>query len=276
MNKRKFFISLMALMLVAGLAGCQSDDKEPQVGGETNVNYQFVEPQGPTAVIETSMGNITVAFFPEQAPKAVENFLTHARNGYFDGMIFHRVINDFMIQGGSKDGTGSGGESIWGVPFEDEFSDQLHNFPGALSMANSGTDTNGSQFFIVQSKTPYTAANMENMALQWYVNILQRGIYEAGMAGKTQDELDAMVDEGNAILQDIQANGFTDELLERFGPAMEKYQEIGGTPHLDYKHTVFGQVISGMDVVDAIAAVSTDSGDRPVKEVTIIKVTVIE
>ena len=103
------------------------------------------------AIIHTTLGDIKVMFFPEYAPKAVENFLTHAKEGYYDGISFHRVIDGFMFQGGDPNGDGTGGESIWGEPFEDEFSDQLFNFRGALSMANSGSNTNGSQFFIVQA-----------------------------------------------------------------------------------------------------------------------------
>lgn len=90
------------------------------------------------ATIKTNMGDIKVKLFPEHAPKAVENFTTHAKNGYYDGLIFHRVINDFMIQGGDPNGTGTGGESIWGSAFEDEFTGELHNLRGALSMANAG------------------------------------------------------------------------------------------------------------------------------------------
>ena len=100
------------------------------------------------AVMHTNMGDISIRFFPEAAPKAVENFKTHAKNGYYDGLTFHRVIADFMIQGGDPNGTGTGGESIWGGKFEDEFDQKLLNITGALSMANSGPDTNGSQFFI--------------------------------------------------------------------------------------------------------------------------------
>ena len=103
------------------------------------------------ATIKTSMGDIKVVLFPDAAPKAVENFTTHAENGYYDGVIFHRVIPDFMIQGGDPLGKGIGGESIWGKPFKDEFSRDYHNLRGALCMANAGPNTNGSQFFIVQA-----------------------------------------------------------------------------------------------------------------------------
>lgn len=115
---------------------------------------QLVEPQQghPTVTLHTNKGPITLELFPEQAPKTVENFVTHAKNGYYDGVLFHRVIEDFMIQGGDPTGTGMGGESIYGPKFEDEFSMELFNLYGALSMANAGPNTNGSQFFIVTAK----------------------------------------------------------------------------------------------------------------------------
>ena len=104
------------------------------------------------AVMRTSMGDISIRLFGKEVPRTVENFVTHAKEGYYDGLTFHRVINDFMIQGGDPTGTGCGGESIFGAAFEDEFHPALHNLRGALSMANAGPNTNGSQFFIVQAK----------------------------------------------------------------------------------------------------------------------------
>lgn len=101
------------------------------------------------ATIKTTEGDIKVILFPNVAPKAVENFVKHAKDGYYNGIIFHRVIEDFMIQGGDPTGTGRGGESIYGKPFEDEIDLNYRNFYGALSMANAGPKTNGSQFFIV-------------------------------------------------------------------------------------------------------------------------------
>lgn len=176
------------------------------------------------AVMHTSMGDIAIRLFPEKAPKAVENFTTHAKNGYYDGLIFHRVINDFMIQGGDPKGTGRGGESIWGDSFEDEFDLELRNYRGALSMANAGPNTNGSQFFIVQAK-----------------EVAPSLLHQMG------------------------------QLADRGYPAevTAAYAEVGGTPHLDFRHTVFGQVYDGMDVVDAIAAVDTDRNDKPKTDVVI-------
>lgn len=102
-----------------------------------------------TAVIQTTKGDITIELFPDLVPKTVQNFLKLAKDGYYDGIIFHRVIPDFMIQTGDPTGTGFGGTSAFGSAFEDEFSNELFHIHGALSMANSGPNTNGSQFFIV-------------------------------------------------------------------------------------------------------------------------------
>lgn len=174
------------------------------------------------AVIHTSMGDITVKFFPDSAPKAVENFITHAQEGYYDGMIFHRVIENFMIQSGCPNGNGTGGESIWGDPFQDEFDKDLHHFNGALSMANAGPDTNGSQFFIVQCKPEAMTQDSRRLMEKW---------------------------------------GMKEKLIDQ-------YMELGGAPHLDHEyavsgegHTIFGQVIEGMDVLEAIGAVRVIMND---------------
>lgn len=179
------------------------------------------------AVMQTNMGDIKIRLFPEVAPKAVENFISHAENGYYDGLIFHRVINDFMIQGGDPTGTGRGGESIYGHSFEDEFDLSARNYRGALSMANAGPNTNGSQFFIVQAK------NVDDGLISQMTELADRG--------------------------------FPEEVTEN-------YKKIGGTPWLDFKHTVFGQVFDGMDVVDNIAQVKVGPQDKPVNDVIIEKI----
>lgn len=183
------------------------------------------------AVMHTSMGDISLRLFPDKTPKACENFITHARNGYYDGLIFHRVIWDFMIQGGDPRGNGTGGESIWGESFEDEPDVELHNYRGALSMANAGPNTNGSQFFIVQA-----------------------GTVPEQMLGQ---------------MADLRDQGFSAEVEER-------YRQNGGTPWLDFRHTVFGQVFDGMDVVDAIAAVPVGAQDKPRRDVIIQSITIKE
>ncbi|ODA79614.1 hypothetical protein RJ55_05208 [Drechmeria coniospora] len=110
---------------------------------------------GDAAVLHTTLGDVHIRLFPEAAPKAVENFVTHAKSGYYNGTIFHRVIRRFMIQGGDPLGDGTGGESIWGREFDDEFSSLKHDKPFTVSMANAGPNTNGSQFFITTEKTPW-------------------------------------------------------------------------------------------------------------------------
>lgn len=175
---------------------------------------------GPKATLKTSYGDIEIQLFPEQAPMTVENFVRLAQKGYYDGTTFHRVISDFMIQGGDPQGDGTGGTSIWNHPFEDEFSRELFNLRGALSMANSGPNTNGSQFFIVQNK---------NMPKRY--------------------------------IKQMEPAGYPKEIINAY--------KQGGTPWLDGRHTVFGQVISGMDVVDKIAKTKKNKLDKPLEDIKI-------
>ena len=184
------------------------------------VDIETVE--GPIATIKTNHGDMHIKLFPEHAPKTVANFIALSKDGYYDGVIFHRIIKDFMIQGGDPTGTGMGGESIYGQSFEDEFSEELYNVRGALSMANAGPNTNGSQFFIVQNQhLPYSK-------------------------------------------KEIARGGWPE-------PIAEIYAEKGGTPHLDRRHTVFGQLAdeASYKVLDAIAGVETGAMDKPVEDVVI-------
>lgn len=192
-----------------------------------------IAPNEAAVKLKTNKGDITIKLFPEHAPLTVENFLTHAKAGYYDGLIFHRVMKDFMIQGGDPQGTGRGGQSIWagkdskkdpGSGFQDEFSDYLYNIRGSLSMANAGPHTNGSQFFINQNTSNQTAF------------------------------LDPIF--------------YPEKIIAAYA--------TGGNPSLDHRHTVFGQVIEGMDVVDAIASVPTDGQDKPKEDVIITGIEVIK
>lgn len=152
------------------------------------------------AIIHTALGDIHIKLFLKECPKTVENFCVHGKNGYYNGHIFHRVIKGFMIQTGDPTGNGTGGESIWGGEFDDEFHLSLrHDRPYTVSMANAGPNTNGSQFFITLTPTPW----------------------------------------------------------------------------LDNKHTVFGRVIKGMEVVQNISNVKTNpKTDKPYDEISIVSVTV--
>lgn len=150
-NNAKILLILLVILITI-LGGCKKEEIKEEQGGTKLTLEQLQLPKAgdQVAIMTTNYGDIKIRFFPEVAPKAVENFLTHAKNGYYDGLTFHRVMNEFMIQGGDPKGTGIGGESIWGAPFEDEFHINYRNIRGSLSMANAGPGTNGSQFFIVQ------------------------------------------------------------------------------------------------------------------------------
>lgn len=149
-----------------------------------------------TVVLETTQGSIEIKLMPDIAPKACENFIKLIEKGYYNGIIFHRVIKGFMVQGGDPTGTGRGGESVWGSTFEDEVSAGAEfDKPGILAMANAGPNTNGSQFFITTAKTPW----------------------------------------------------------------------------LNMRHTIFGEVVSGYDVVEKIEGTAADSSDKPIQEQKIIK-----
>lgn len=164
------------------------------VAKEADVEKQI---ETKTLVFETTQGNFTVTLFPQVAPKACENFVKLAKKGYYDGLIFHRVIKDFMIQGGDPTGTGRGGESIYGRTFEDEFSNDVDfSSKGILAMANAGPNTNGSQFFITTAATPW----------------------------------------------------------------------------LNQRHTIFGRVSEGYEVIDKIQNVATGAQDKPVEKQVIKKI----
>lgn len=238
---KKLIFLAMCLIVMSGCGSDSSSKGSDDANREvTLVQFETAKTGDQIAIMETNMGTITMRLFPEQAPKAVENFVTHAKDGYYNNVSFHRVIQDFMIQGGDPLGSGRGGESIWGKAFEDEFSDELYNFRGAVSMANSGVNTNGSQFFIVQnsSGSQYTDAYFKSFPSD----------------AKTRKWPNA---------------DFVHPIAAR-----QKYAEIGGVPYLDHMHTVFAQVIEGMDIVDAIASSATDNNDKPVNEVLIKQITI--
>jgi cyclophilin family peptidyl-prolyl cis-trans isomerase len=189
---------MIVLMVILGVLVVNAQDKSTVNTKKTQIKKESKEMT--VAVIKTNMGKIEIELFADKTPKTVENFVGLANKGYYKGVIFHRVIASFMIQGGDPTGTGRGGESLWGKPFEDEIVPSLvFDKPGILAMANAGPNTNGSQFFITVAPTTW----------------------------------------------------------------------------LNGKHTIFGQVIDGMDVVYAISKVQTSKpGDKPLKDVVIESVTI--
>ena len=201
-------IIIVSVVIVAGLAAAflLPDDVQKQVEvddeniNDTQMTSETDKYKNKIAVLKTSVGDIELAFFPEDAPKAVENFIRLAESGYYNGVTFHRVVKDFVIQGGDPTGTGAGGESVFGPTFEDELDPSTPSYQrgykkGVLAMANSGPNTNGSQFFILLKDNPL--------------------------------------------------------------------------PHL---YTIFGEVLSGQDVVDKIGLVEVGLGDKPLVDVVIEQV----
>jgi peptidyl-prolyl cis-trans isomerase-like 1 len=187
------------LILLFTLFGCGQQSKD-SLSKQTTKETPMEKRVEVIATIETSMGTFKVELYGNATPKTADNFVGLAEKGYYDGVTFHRVMDNFMIQGGDPTGTGRGGQSIYGAPFQDEFVDTLrHTGPGILSMANAGPNTNGSQFFVTLAPTPW----------------------------------------------------------------------------LDGRHSVFGKVVEGMDIVRAIGKVKTTKpGDKPVEQVVMKKVTI--
>lgn len=150
--------TMIILMIAMGIWACKGQDAGKVETKQTQTKKESKEMT--VAVIKTNMGTIEIELFADKAPKTVENFVGHANKGYYKGVIFHRVIPNFMIQGGDPTGTGRGGESIWGKPFEDEIvSSLVFDEPGILAMANAGPNTNGSQFFITVAPTTWLNGN---------------------------------------------------------------------------------------------------------------------
>ena len=191
--------SFILLTILAFTLGCKSESTTQQKG-DIVTQYMNGKDSVTVAVIKTNMGTIEILLLDKHVPKTVGNFVGLADKGYYNGIIFHRVIENFMIQGGDPTGTGRGGESFWGKAFEDEFNmDLKHETPGILSMANAGLNTNGSQFFITLVPTPW----------------------------------------------------------------------------LDGKHSIFGHVIKGMEVVQAIGKVATSQPyNKPLEDVVMETVTI--
>ncbi|MDO4200343.1 MAG: peptidylprolyl isomerase [Clostridia bacterium] len=255
----KIFKIVMGAVLVSGLlftvAGCKNigkNSKKQKQEQTTKIGYQLEKPSEneEIAVVKTNKGSFKIRFFPQEAPKTVENFKGLAKKGYYNGIIFHRVIKDFMIQGGDPTGTGTGGESIWGKDFEDEFSPNLFNITGALSMANRGPNTNSSQFFI-NNQNPEAFGGWENFENAY-------NVYKSHPKEFTK------------------RYGGTLDMSKINDDIKNLYEKNGGSPYLDgyYNtakrgHTVFGQIFEGMDTINAISDSETDNMDKPIEEIKI-------
>lgn len=249
---KKFIPVMILCMALAPLAGCGENLNGGNDSSMYKVGYQLEKPSvgDEIAIISTSAGEFRVRFFPEAAPKAVENFKTLSRDGYYNGTTFHRVIQDFMIQGGDPQGNGTGGQSTWGEDFEDEFSNRLFNITGAMAMANKGKNTNGSQFFInYQDPSSFGGWVQYEKAYEAY--------------GKDPSKFS---NTSGSIIDMSKVNDDVKKLYEEHGgnPTLDGYSNVNGRGH-----TVFGQVYQGLEIIEQISKVETDSNDQPVQKVEI-------
>lgn len=239
MIKKALAVSIVAATCILSVAqtGCGKSGSD-SVSKNTDAILNYTKPEEGEEIVTISVkdyGDIKIKLFDDLMPDACENFKTHAKDGYYDELIFHRVINDFMIQGGDPTGSGTGGETIDSLKGKDfGTSKNLIHVVGAVAYANSGsTSTNGSQFYIVTGAQP-----------------------------------DEMTDDYFSYIEQAKGTKISND-------AKKLYKQYGGQPYLDGDYTVFGQVIDGLDVAYKIAAITDkDASDKPYKDVVMEKVTV--
>lgn len=242
--------------------------------------------------IKTSMGDIKVRLYDE-TPLHRDNFLKLAKEGYYEGTLFHRVIKNFMIQGGDPDSKGAPAGKQLGVggpdyTIEAEIKPNLYHKRGTLAAARQGDEVNperrssGSQFYIVWGDT-YNAGQLKQFEKQMQMQAMQQA-FDALVQQHRSEIMQMRRDRNQAALQEMQ-----DRLIKEAEAEVKKnggvkmtdeqiatYQNIGGTPHLDGQYTVFGEVTEGLDVVDKIQQTSTARGDRPKDDISVISMTIID
>lgn len=230
--------------------------------------YQLEQPKegDPIAVVQTSMGSFSMRLFDKAAPKTVANFQALAKDGKYDGTIFHRVVKDFVVQGGhvGADENQPNGESADGKPLSDEFNDKLFNLRGAVSMANSGKDTNGSQFFVNQQSAD---AFQQNGGWSFYDGVWKDCLEQIRQYKDNNEMLTAYINENGDRM-------INTDLVPKDVKAL--YVQHGGNPNLDGAfnaadrgNTVFAQVYDGMETIDKIAAVAVDDKNVPKQNIVI-------
>ncbi len=289
--KKIFFGRIAAALVIAvSLSACSS---EPQVQSpkegivysdasgtdfKGNTGDVSLEAGDTYAVISVEkFGDIKVKLFPEAAPYGVQNFIDLANNGYFNGKSIHRVISDFMLQGGSLNGDGTGGDAADGGEFYCEINSNMRHFYGALCYANAG-GRNTCQFYIVNNKTPQTEVEKfyEDSITSYveYKDMFSEEIKKVSEGDYHYAYFSMQIESIENSIKGLEFIKGKDD-----GSAERKYAEVGGTPSLDGCYTVFGQTVEGFDVIDAISAVEVKenaSGEvsSPVEEILISSVTI--
>lgn len=285
-KKQMMVLSCALLLLLTGCAKKQEyaavspdiADSFPLQAELVAENPQIAQSDGPYAVLHTTAGDIKILLYPKQAPKAVENFITLAKEGYYDGTKFHYVKRNELTQTGLPKNLEDGERSSWGDAFESEFDDGLHNFPGAVGMAN--IDGNLSQFYLLVLNDLPTDERIvpATLYMNELVNIRNAQLNERNLTESlSEDDIQQFEDDLNAEIQAIAEEGIPKEYEEKYKPVIETYNRIGGGWGLDYKNTVFGQIVEGLNIAEAITQVKVNAEDRsPKKDVVIESIEILE
>lgn len=289
-KQRKTFFCLLYFIIYPYIlcTGCKNNDYAqaapdladsfPIEAVPANENPQSAQSDGPYAVLHTTAGDITILLYPEQAPKAVENFITLSREGYYDGTIIHYVKKGDLAQTGLPGNGEEEERSIWEEPFENEFSEDLHNYPGAVGMANACG--NLSQFYLlVKDTTPEDERIVPaNLYMNELLNQRRAELQELTLQGsRSEADIQQFEDNLNKEIQAIATEGIPEAYEKKYQPAIETYNRLGGGWSLDYKNTVFGQIVEGSNVAEAITEVKVEAATRkPKKDVVIKSVEILE
>lgn len=294
--KKQILFTICAVMAMAVLEGCSTNQNYvtksadisetfPIEATDAGENPQTAKSDGPYAIFHTTAGDITVILYPDQAPETVAYFISLAEQGYYNGSPFDYIDKDNTIQAGSKGtdeektaGEKTNGEMTAGEmtgaeksPAK-EYDDGLHHFPGALAMAGGKTDAEKSQFyFIVNQEIP---EDQKLVSANLYMNELVRdGTLELNEKNKeskmSEEEIKEYEDQLNQKIQSIGTKGVPENVLQRYQTALDIYMKIGGAYYLDYKSTVFGQVIKGLNVAEDLSKVHVDAVKKPKQELVV-------
>lgn len=276
---------LVLLVLSLLFCGCKAEKKMTP--------YSTLSDDETVVLIETSSGDIKVKLYND-TPKHRDNFIKNVKDKMYDGIIFHRVVKDFMIQAGDpmaknipQGDPAGGGDVSWTVPAEIVYPKYFHKY-GALAAARESDDVNpkkessGCQWYIVTG-TKWTEAKLQNKAYE--LNDARQKEYFTSLVNEHQEEIATLrkKKDTDKLLQLQDSLELQAKEMVRKSPAMDVtpqqvkvYSSIGGMPHLDNNYTVFGEVIEGMDIVEAISQVRTDRRNRPIDDITINKITIVQ
>lgn len=280
MKKRVLFI-ICAVMAMTALQGCSSSNNYvtksadisetfPIEAKDAGENPQRAESNGPYAIFHTSAGVITAILYPEQAPEMTAYFINLVEQGYYNGSPFDYIDKDNTIQAGA---IGTDGE----LPAADkspanEYDDGLHHFPGALAMSGGKTDAERSKFYFIVNKD--IPEDQKLVSANMYMNeLIQDGSLELNERNKkskmSEDEIQEYEDKLNQRIQSIGTDGVPEKIQQRYQTAIDTYMKIGGAYYLDYKSTVFGQIVRGLNVAENLSRVHVDAVKKPKKELVI-------